>query len=279
MKVLPFQIPKPNNDALVYQEDYEFSFYDKLHLHDEIQLSYIVKGQGTLIVGDTVNSYEKGDIIVLGGNLPHVFKSENSKQKSLMLSLFFTSNSFGIDFFELDEMKIVMPFFKRCVNGFKAKSELLAHYFLKLKDQNKLERFIILLNLLKVLSQNNYQPLSTFVYQKKYSDIQGKRMSNVMDFTINNYNKQLFLEEVATAANMTKNAFCKYFKKRTNKTYMQFLTEFRIESACKFLANNADLSIAEIAELSGFNNISNFNRQFKKLKNTTPFSYKYSLKI
>ncbi|WP_337994843.1 helix-turn-helix domain-containing protein [Polaribacter ponticola] len=73
---------------------------------------------------------------------------------------------------------------------------------------------------------------------------------------------------------MTKNAFCKYFKKRTNKTYISFLTELRIENACKLLNSNKDLSIAEIAFKSGFNNISNFNRKFKELKKVTPLKYR-----
>ena len=73
---------------------------------------------------------------------------------------------------------------------------------------------------------------------------------------------------------MTKNAFCKYFKKRTNKTYFQFLNELRIENACKLLLGNTDFSIIQIAETSGFNNISNFNRHFKTYKKMSPSEFK-----
>jgi AraC-like DNA-binding protein len=117
-------------------------------------------------------------------------------------------------------------------------------------------------------------PLSTFVDTKKYSDTEGKRMRNVFDFTIENAHQKISLEDIASIANMTKNAFCKYFKKRTNKTYISFLTEVRIENACKLLKSDKDVSINEIAYKVGFNNISNFNRKYKEVKKMTPLKYR-----
>ena len=99
-------------------------------------------------------------------------------------------------------------------------------------------------------------------------------MRTIFEFTIENAHQIIKLEDIANVANMTKNAFCKYFKKRTNKTYVSFLTEVRIENACTFLKSNEDFSIAEIAFKSGFNNISNFNRKFKEVKKMTPISYR-----
>ena len=150
MKVLPFEIPKPTEDSLIYQEDYEYVFYDKLHKHEEIQLSYIVQGEGTLVVGDRVSNYKQGDVLAIDGHLPHVFKSDpNTEQKSLMLTLFFTKESFGENFFELEELSEVRLFFKRITNGFKVTSHLQAiqEAFLSLKGSSKLERFVILLNI------------------------------------------------------------------------------------------------------------------------------------
>ncbi len=277
MKVLPFKIPKPEHDALVYQEDYELVFYDKFHQHEEIQVSYIAEGEGTLVVGDTINHYKKGDVLVIGSNLPHVFKSEEvTNKKSLMLSLFFTENSFGKHFFKLEELSQFRLFFKRSENGLKATShrQKLQYYFLQLKESSKFDRFIILLKILDILSKSKYKPLSSFIYEKQYSDIEGKRMSTLMEYTMNNFQNAICLEDVSKISAMTKNAFCKYFKKRTNKTYFQFLNELRIEHACKLLLANNDDSIAEIADKSGFNNISNFNRQFKNVKQIVPSEYK-----
>ncbi|WP_367889165.1 AraC family transcriptional regulator [Polaribacter filamentus] len=279
MKVLPFKIPKPENNALIYQEDIEVVFYDQLHQHDEIQISFIEKGNGTLLVGDKISSYAENDIFIIGSNLPHAFKSDkNVGTNSKMLSLFFTTSSFGEHFFELREFAEITTFFSKSMQGLAVKinkTELINSFY-KLKKATKLERFILFLEIIKMISNAETEPLSNFVYSKIYSDIEGKRMRTVFDFTIENAHQKITLEEIARIANMTKNAFCKYFKKRTNKTYISFLTELRIENACQILKSKEEFSIAEIAFKSGFNNISNFNRKFKEVKNVTPFSYRLS---
>lgn len=276
LKVLPFKIPKPEHQALIYQEDFGLIFYDKLHQHKEIQISFIKEGEGTLIVGDTINYYQKGDILIIGSNLPHVFKSETTNNfESHMLTLFFTKNAFGNDFFNLEELKELHLFFKKSENGFKISSTVkLTFLFSELKSSSSLKRFILLLEILKLLSKTRSKPLSSFVYEKLYTDIEGKRMSAVMEYTMNNFNQNISLNKIAVIASMTKNAFCKYFKKRTNKTYFRFLNELRIENASKLLLSKTDLSIAEVAYKSGFNNISNFNRQFKTVKHLAPSEYK-----
>jgi AraC-like DNA-binding protein len=277
MKVLPFQIPKPEHDALIYQIDKELVFYDKFHQHEEIQISFISEGEGTLIVGDTVNYYKKGDILALGSNLPHVFKSDSSKNiTSEMFTLFFTKTAFGEHFFDLEELRELRLFFKRLNHGFKVspKTNKFQTLFNQFEASSKLNRFLVFLELLKLLVKSKYQPLSSFIYDKKYTDSEGKRMRDVMDFTMKNYPNQISLETVAMVSSMTKNAFCKYFKKRTNKSYFSFLNELRIENASKLLLSDEGFSIAEIADQSGFNNISNFNRQFKTVKKMSPSAYK-----
>lgn len=282
MKVLPFKIPKPEQDAIVFQIDDEEAFYDKLHQHEEIQLSFIVKGEGTLIVGDAINHYSEGDIFVIGSHLPHVFKSDTAiTDNSLMFTLFFSNSSFGSHFFELEELKALQPFFKRSRQGFKvtSKQNAVKDLFFQLEKASKFNRFMILFQLLKIISTANYKSLSSFVYDKKFTDNEGSRIRNVFEFTMNHFKSEITLDTIAEVANMTKNAFCKYFKKRTNKSYFTFLNELRIEQACKLLVSNKELSIAVIAELSGFNNLSNFNRQFQSIKHQSPSEFKKSNKL
>lgn len=277
MKVYPFKIPKPERDTLIFQEDMDNAFYDQLHEHEEIQISIIIEGQGTLIVGDTVNDYKKDDVLIIGSRLPHVFKSDLiSESSSHMLTLFFTRNSFGCQFFNLEELKELRAFFKRSKQGFK----LLSHkkqtkeLFFKLKNASKLTRFILLLELLQFAAKANFKSLSSFMYDKKYTDNEGHRMRSVFEYTMNHFKKDISLDAISEVANMTKNAFCKYFKKRTNKTYVRFLNELRVEHASKLLLTHYDLTIIEIAEISGFNNISNFNRTFKSIKSMNPSSFR-----
>ncbi|WP_088323145.1 AraC family transcriptional regulator [Polaribacter tangerinus] len=277
MKVLPFQIPKPENSALIVQEDIEFEFYNKLHQHDEIQISYVVKGEGTILVGDTINNFNTGDLIVLGNNLPHVFKSiENRKEKSHMITLFFTKQSFGNHFFDLKELSESSSFFNQAKHGFKiskTKKEIVL-LFDKIKKASKLERFILFLELLLQLTKTSSKSLSSFIYEKKYTQIEGKRMRAIFDYTLKNYSDPISLDNIADVASMTKNAFCKYFKKRTNKTYFRFLNEIRIAHACKIIAQEKETTLAEISFVCGFRNVSNFNRQFKAIKNCSPSYYR-----
>lgn len=277
MRILPFKIPKPDQAAVIFQIDDDESFFDKFHQHEEIQISLIIEGRGTLIIGDTVNYYNPGDILVIGSNLPHVFKSDIKASKtSKMFTLFFLENAFGKDFFNLEPLKEVIPFFKRAIFGFKVKSKKnqLTKLFHTLEEKTKLNQFIIFIEILKRCSIADYVSLSSFVYNKKYSENEGKKMRNVIEYTMTNFANDITLVAIADIASMTKNSFCKYFKKRTNKTYFQFLNELRIENASNLLINNKELQIAEIAYESGFKNISNFNRQFKTLKNQTPSDFR-----
>ena len=278
MKILPFKIPKPEKEALIYQEDRGEIFYDQLHQHEEIQISYIVKGRGSLIVGDSLTDYKENDVLVIGENVPHAFRSDkNAAPESEMLTLFFTKTSFGKDFFNLTDMNIVDDFFKESEYGMKItsnKTKIITQYN-KLRNQNKLRRISSLFNIINHIIQADKTPLSSFVYRKKYTDDEGKRMSAVFEHAIEFFQETITLEDVAEKANMSKNAFCRYFKKHTNKTFFQFLIEVRIENACKLLSNNnKDLTISSISEMCGFQDIANFNRKFKELKGISPSQYR-----
>ena len=277
MKVLPFKIPKPGAEALVYQEDREAQFFDQLHQHEEIQISLILAGSGSIIIGDSINTFEETDILVIGSNVPHVFKSDlEGPSESVMYTLFFTKDSFGKDFFDVKDLGELKEFFKDSVNGFKVVSlkEQIIELFLQLRDLNRIERIAYLLKILNLIQQAEKQRLSSFVYRKKYTDAEGKRMNDVFQYAMSNYQEAISLEEVAHRANMSKNAFCRYFKKRTNKTFFQFLIEIRIENAGKMLFNDKEMPIALVSELCGFQNISNFNRKFKEIKGVTPKAYR-----
>lgn len=277
MKVLPFKIQKSEQEALIFQEDIGQRFYEQLHQHEEIQISYIVKGAGTLIVGDSINNFNEKDIFVIGENLPHVLKTDKSVSESVeMLTLFFSKTSFGTAFFSLNDMRSAERFFEKSAYGMKVMSynQKISEYFIGLKRQNKIERVASFLLILNLIIGSETEPLSYFVNRKKYTEDEGKRMSDVFEYAISSFNTSITLEEVAEIANMSKNSFCRYFKMRTNKTFFQFLIEIRIENACKMLVEDKYFSISQISELSGFQDITNFNRKFKELKGLSPSQYR-----
>ncbi|MEN3324470.1 AraC family transcriptional regulator [Mariniflexile soesokkakense] len=277
MKVLPFKIPKPENEALVYQEEHVNVLYDQFHQHSEIQISYIQEGAGTLLVGDTISDFRPNDILVLGGYVPHVFRTDtNFSDTTVVYTLFFDRNSFGKGFFDLTDLDGLNVFFNQSEYGIRvlSRKKKLIKQFLKLKEQNKVQRIATLLKIIDHVCKAETAALSSFVYKKKYTDDEGKRMNEVFNYAMENYPEPITLEEISEIANMSKNAFCRYFKKRTNKTFFQFLIEIRIENACKLIHNYPDYSISSISEQCGFQNTANFNRKFKEIKGVTPSHYR-----
>lgn len=269
MKVLPFKILKTREQNLLFQEDRNMILYELLHQHEEIQISLIEKGAGNLLVGDTFTSFQEGDIIVFGKNLPHVLKSD---ELCSMVSIFFTKECFGKDFFNLPDLEEISSFLDESDKGILVCSnhDKIKKLFAEFAEASKLNRFQLFLNILEVINNSEKKQLSSFLYNKELSLNEGKRMSLVFDYLMKNVDKEVSLQEVAAVAAMSKNAFCRYFKQRTNKTFFQFLIEIRIERACGLLIKNPDLSITEVSELCGFKNLSNFNRKFKEIKLVSP---------
>ena len=276
MKVLPFKIPKPENDTLVVQEDRAAMLYDKLHQHQEIQISLIKKGEGSFIIGDYVGEFSQGDIFIIGENLPHVFHNDPSDGEVHMISLFFMKSSYGDHFFNLPEFKSLDPLFQASNMGIQLQdpSEKLTLSMERITLASKLNRFISFMEILRAISKETMMTLSSAIHRKSYGEEEGKRMRDIFEFSINNFDQTISLRQVAGIANMTPNAFCRYFKQRTNKTYINFLLDIRIGNACKLLTKKTDLSIAEISYKSGFNNLTNFNRKFKSIKGITPSEFR-----
>ena len=273
MKVHPFQIPKPLHQNLIVQVDREMVFYDKLHQHAEIQLTLIVKAKGKLIVGDSIHPFEDGDFFVIGPHSPHLFKNDTTDEIAHRISLFFTETTFGESFFELPDVDELFPLLETSKEGFQAVGDTskIQHIMMQLPHLKKLERFISFFQLLKNLCYTEKKMLTNFVSSKKMGSSQGQRMQTIFDYVVTNFQNEIDLNTISSKVYMTPNAFCKFFKQHTNKTFFQFLIELRIEHACQLLTRaDLQLSILEISEQSGFSSISNFNRQFKKLKGVIP---------
>jgi len=281
MKVLPFKIPKLENVTLYIQNYKGESFYEKLHQHKEIQISLIAEGEGTYIIGDCVGEFKKNDIFVIGEDLPHIFKRDTAFiNETDMVSLFFSKNSYGEGFFNLPEFEHFQKFFNDASLGFKVLSnkEKLSLHLSQIKKRSKYKQFTTFLEILGIISEGKKRTLSSLINLKKYAGNEGKRMSDIFQYTMNNYHNEISLDQVSDIANMTPNAFCRYFKQRTNKTFVNFLIDIRIGNACKLLAKNNDLNITEISYKSGFNNLANFNRKFKAIKGVTPSEYRKNIK-
>ena len=279
MKALSFKIPKLEEESIKLQEDKQNHFYDLFHFHPEYQITLILKGEGTFTIGESSGKFEKGNMFIIGSNIPHVFRSgrefyENQKLISHSLSIFFKEDSFGANFFKLPETKHIGRMFSEFNRGIKISSDKkLLRNFLNVFEFEGIERikkFLDLLNEINLYEKKEYiSREESFIKSNEQSD---KRLNKVYNFVLNNYQKEINLKTISGIANLSEPAFCRYFKKRTRKTFSDFLNELRISEACKLLLNK-DVSISEAAFEVGFNNISNFNRKFKSLLGVTPTEY------
>ena len=282
MRVLPFKVPKTVNSSFLVQTDDEPHFYDILHKHPEVQLTAIIESEGTVLIGDYVGSFKPGDVFLINKNVPHVFKNDkkyyegNPDLRGYGVSVFFDEHVFGDKFFKLPETQHIGEFLRKR-HSIKLNQEfaaLLLPKIVALRDKSGVSGVIELLSILEILCDADAR--STTLAAELLHDItesQAKRLNDIYQFTMNEFNREISLEEIADVANMTVPSFCRYFKKRTRKTYIEFLTEIRISHACKMLQKE-DISITGISHLSGFNNLSNFNRKFKKITGYTPSGFR-----
>lgn len=276
MKALPFTIPKHDSALLMFQRDCGTFFYDQFHQHEAIQISYIVSGEGELLAGDRIRRYASGDVFVIGSYLPHLFKSDRSVDTdSEMVTVFFVRSDLD-QFIAFEELSLLQQLLDEMDLGLALVSNQreVGSLISRIEMSSALSRLSLFFSLLELISESARLVLSSHLPRKLLSENEGMRMQAVMNFTLNSISEQIKLDEVAALANMAPNAFCRYFKQRTNKSYFQFLIEIRIAHACTLLTNKVDLSISEIAELSGFQNLSNFNRRFKLEKGVTPSKYR-----
>ena len=272
MKALPFRIPKPADVALYFQID-TGKYYAQLHEHEEIQVSYIRKGKGTLIAGDGVHHYMAGQVLILGSRLPHLFKEEGTQPE--MHSIFFSPNTLGGHFMELEEARALRQFRDRSETGlWVAGTPEIDELFSAFPEASPAQRLPLFLALVDILLGLATAPLSAYHYGKPIRETDGQKLHTIFEYTLAHFNQPMTLRAVADRAAMTPNAFCKYFKKHTRKTYFQYITELRITKACQLLQEHRDMPITMIAELCGFQTVSHFNRKFKGLKGVSPTGFR-----
>lgn len=251
------------------------------HFHEEYELVLIVKSSGMRFVGDNIESFNKGDIVLIGKNLPHmwlnddVYFEENSNLETEAISVHFKDIFLGQAFLALPEMQSISSFLKRAHRGIKflnIDDDLITEIatLVELNPVNKITSIIEILD--KLSKHQDIQILASSGFVNSFRKTENKRLDKIYEYVFENFNTPISSREVAEIAGMNASAFSRFFKKTHRKSFTRYLNELRIGYACKLLLENQE-SITSIAFLSGFNNISNFNRQFKLIKGKAPSAY------
>lgn len=264
------------------------NFFDpNWHFHPHYQLFTVIEGTGTRFIGDSIQYFEPGDTVFLGPNLPHLWRSDkiyfenNPVLKTHGIVLYFTEDFLGNAFFEKSEMSVLKSFLEKSCRGLVWSGKTQRHIVEKLIELTKIKgfkRILALLELLHLLSQSkDYQFITNESYTNLHKLSETERMQKVYEYVSKNFKETIKLGDIAEKVNMSEAAFCRYFKKRTNRSFVDFVNEIRIGNVCKLLGQNT-MNVSEICFESGFNTISNFNFHFKKIIGKTPTEYARELK-
>lgn len=253
------------------------------HFHPEYELLWVIKSEGSRFVGDSIHHFQAGDLVLLGPNLPHCWynngKDQDRFESPEWIVVQFKPDCFGAGFLDLPESRSVRKLLERAHRGlyiYGETSRQVTKKLVHLTEEQGLTKLISLLHILNLLAQSEeMEPLVSFDY-KLDSDVKPsslKRIEEAHRYVHEHINKQISQTEVAYQLSLTPEAFSRFFKKTTGITFVSFVNITRISKACSLLTHS-NHKITDIAYLCGYQNISNFNRQFMKRKGMTPRQFR-----
>jgi AraC-like DNA-binding protein len=277
-------------ENIIVNENESFSigiFQDNLgkntwHYHNNFEISFITEGTGKRIVGDSIEEFQPGDLALIGPNLPHVWIPEKetrtpSHRTLEMVFLQFTSNVLSPQLLNLPEFRNVKNAMDYSERGIQIVGQTLneaSEIMLQLPYLKSFERMIYFFMLMNIIGKSS---TNIHLASKEYLKIQftsgNKRLSAIHEYLLNHYQEEVNLERLSGHVNIAESSLCRFFRKHMGMTVFEYLNKIRTDFACKLLMD-PDLSIMEICFDSGFNNVSHFNKQFKRYTGVTPSKYR-----
>jgi AraC-like DNA-binding protein len=258
-------------------------FDEQWHFHQELELIFLIKSKGIRFVGDNISEFSDNELVLTGPNLPHLYRNDpkysaaGNRERVEVIIIQFLENFLGNDFLNVFEAEKLRQLFISSKRGilFGGEENIKAIRLIKkIPEKRGMSQLIDFITILNLLSESeNHQLISSINIQRPYKESENERLSNVSCYLMDHYQENISLSKVADVANMSPNAFCRYFKKRTNRTLIQFLDEIRIGQACKILIDEK-VNISDVSLMSGFNSLTLFNRKFKYLMHMNPREYR-----
>ncbi|MDO5968919.1 AraC family transcriptional regulator [Flavivirga aquimarina] len=270
-----------DNTSFSIGENSYAHFLKLWHYHPELELVVILKSTGTRFIGDSIEKFEEGEIILIGKNLPHKwlndsnYFSKTSKLQAKAIAIHFAENFLGDIFNRAPEMNSISALIERASRGirFIGVNKALKDKIINLNNNTAFNRTIKFIEILYELSNHkNYTLLASQGFISQSNKFTNKGLDKMYDYIFDNFKNDISAKNVAEVICMNPSAFSRFFKRIQRKTFSQYLAEIRIGYACKLLLEDK-FNIAAVCYESGFDNISNFNRQFKRIMKTTPSSY------
>ncbi len=246
------------------------------HSHPEYELVYIKGANGTRHVGDHISTYQESDLVLIGSEIPHLnfdYGVQSEYQKVVVhLNKDFVENHFT----HARELIAIKKLFEKSKKGIAflgEKTAFIGKKLFDLENLNPFQQYLQLIIILQLLSEiKSVEILHKKPFLNKFSNKEQERLRQIHAFIDNNYHRKIELDEIAGICFMTKEAFCRYFKKMTKYTFIEFLNRYRISHSKRYLM--AGESVSDACYQSGFQSLSYYNRIFKKVTNENPSKFR-----
>jgi len=264
----------------------EFDF--PLHCHEELELNFIMNAKGAKrVIGDHIAEIDNLELVLVGSNLPHFWQTHKCKSKEIKeITIQFHKDLFDEKFLRRNQMSFIRSMLERCAKGILFSRQTIEQIKPRLIILSQKQGFDSVLELLSILHDlsvsRNMHTLSDATFSNAELSYNSRRIDTAFEYMNQNFQKNITLTEVSKLVSMTDVSFSRFFKTRTGITFIDSLLELRLGHASRLLIDTTQ-SVSEVAYNCGFNNISNFNRLFKKKKGCTPkefrVSYSYDSRI
>jgi len=274
--------PLTNSDCFTIFERKKRDFDFPLHYHEEMELNFISNASGARrVVGDHIEEIGDAELVLIGPNLPHVWETHKLDGKEIHeVTIQFHKDLFDEKFLRRNQLRVIRELFEKAKCGILFSSETIQQVGPRIIKLNKKYGFDSVLELMSILhdlsTSRNMRSLSDSTFSNAEFSYNSRRVEKVMEYLNLNFDKNVTLAEAAKIASMTEVSFSRFFKSRTGISFIDSLTEIRLGHASRKLIDTTE-AIAEVAYNCGFNNISNFNRIFKKKKGCTPKEFRENL--
>ena len=282
VKLMHEHIDFPLQSAIKVKWQRKSHFTYPWHFHSEYEIIYVIKGTGNSFVANNIEHFETGDLALLGSNLPHFWRSDEkhhapgSGSKTDYIVIQFSSDLLNESNFRFLEFQVIRDLLKRSARGIRFSDpfrEKAGKKIIKIAKARGFKQLIMFLELLHELGKTDqYHLLASESYNDREQDFANDRLTKVLHYINTSYQQKIELEKAAGIANMHPSAFCRFFKEKTGKSLSQFVNDMRIDYACRLIIEDKHF-VSQVCFESGFNNLSNFNRTFRRHTGYTPTEY------
>ena len=274
--------PLTQNDCFTIFSRVKKEFNFPLHYHEEFELNLIINAKGAKrIVGDHIDHIDDMELVLIGPNLSHAWFTSNCTSEEIKeVTIQFHKDLFDEKLLRRNQLSFIRKMFDLSAKGIlfsKETAQAIYPRIISLHQKSGFDSVMSLINILHDLSTT--RDIRTLSEASFNNDVQlnfnSRRLEKAFDYMNKNYDKPVTLGDIARLVNMTEVSFSRFIKKRTGITFIDSLNEIRLGHASRILIDTTN-SIAEVSYSCGFNNISNFNRLFKKKKACTPKEFRES---